>query len=238
MSPFRPLPTYDGSAGPLPATDVDNNYLLARYAITKPTLFKRRDALVENGWVVPGRLGSRVYYSAQDVHLLDCLHYWAKSGHSITEVVNHLKQQEGAYQGGGVDWQAKSKALELPREQAVETAAEKVNGRPVAMGLQTSSKDLLQLGEELAARLVQQVGEAMRVAAPEDALAGHEFLNRAAKQQYLLPGKVLAKGLGLKGASVSGWSERTEKLGFVITRVANGQHRVQRGAREAVEADG
>lgn len=95
------LPAYDGSVGPLPATDADNNFLLQGQGVTKPTLFKRRDALVENGWVNPTRVGQRPYYSSQEIHLLDCVQYWATRSYNLTEILAHLQQQVKAYQAGG-----------------------------------------------------------------------------------------------------------------------------------------
>jgi hypothetical protein len=139
----------------------------------------------------------------------------------------HLKQQEGAYQADGGDWQAKSKALELPREQAVEGAAEKVNGSPVAMSLQTSSKDLLQLGEEFAARLVQQVGGA-RI--PEQ---GRQAAIPATRES-------LGEGPGAEG----GFGQRVERANREawLRDHKGGQGPVPRPARcqarKAVEADG
>ena len=67
----------------------------------EPTLFKRRDALVENGWVTPTRVAQRVYYSAQDVHIMDCMHFWATKAYNLTEVIHHLRRQESAYKNGG-----------------------------------------------------------------------------------------------------------------------------------------
>jgi hypothetical protein len=234
VSSYRPLPAYDGSVGELPATDVDNNYLLARYGITKPTLFKRRDALVENGWVTPTRVAQRVYYSAQDVHLLDCVHYWATKAYNLTEVIHHLRQQESAYKNGGAALEDDDNAFEPLSSKPIDIRAENSTTDLVVKGLQTSAKDLQLLGEEFVERFAQKVGEAVKQAVPRDVLAGHDFLSRAAEKRYLLTGKILAEGLGLKSASVSGWEDRTEKHGFLVVRVAKGQYRVEH--LEGVEA--
>lgn len=230
MAPYRPLPAYDGSVGPLPATDVDTNYLLARYAVTKPTLFKRRDALVEHGWVTPTRLGQRVYYAAQDVHLLDSVHYWASRAYNLTEIIQHLKQQESAYKtaGGAAGADEDENAFEPLPLQHVEVRAENTTTDLVVRGLQTSAKDLQLLGEEFVEKFAQRVGEAVRQAVPRDVLAAHDFLSKAADKKYQLTGKILAEGMGVKNATVSGWSDREEKLGFVILRVGKGQWKVER----------
>ncbi len=227
MAPYRVLPAYDGSVGPLPATDVDNNFLLARYGVTKPTLFKRRDALVENGWVTPTRVGQRVYYSSQDVHLLDCVHYWTTRAYNLTEIVAHLLQQVKAYQAGGEGSDEDNAFETLPLE-PLTVKAENTTTDLVVKGLQTSAKDLQLLGEEFVEKFAQRVGEAVKQAVPRDVLAGHDFLSKAADKKYLLTGKILAEGLGLKNTTISGWGDRTEKFGFVIVRVGKGQWRVER----------
>jgi hypothetical protein len=227
VAPYRVLPAYDGSVGPLPATDVDNNFLLARYGVTKPTLFKRRDALVENGWVTPTRVGQRVYYSSQDVHLLDCVHYWTTRAYNLTEIVAHLLQQVKAYQAGGEGSDEDNAFETLPLE-PLTVKAENTTTDLVVKGLQTSAKDLQLLGEEFVEKFAQRVGEAVKQAVPRDVLAGHDFLSKAADKKYLLTGKILAEGLGLKNTTISGWGDRTEKFGFVIVRVGKGQWRVER----------
>lgn len=227
MTAYRPLPAYDGSQGELPATEVDNNYLLARYGITKPTLFKRRDALVENGWVVPTKMGQRVFYSAQDVHLLDCVHYWASRTYNLTEIVHHLRQQEKAYKNGGAEDDDEN-AFEVANLEPVTVKAENTTSDLVVKGLQTSAKDLQLLGEEFVEKFAQRVGEAVKQAVPRDLLAAHDFLAKAAEKRYLLTGKILAEGLGIKNATVSSWGGRTEKFGFIISRVGKGQWRVER----------
>lgn len=227
MAPYRPLPAYDGSVGPLPATDVDATFLLARYGITKPTLFKRRDALVENGWVTLERVGQRVYYSAQDVHLLDCVHYWATRSYNLTEVVNHLRHQESAYKDGGSTREDENAFEPLPLE-PIDVKAENSTTELVVRGLQTSAKDLQLLGDEMIEKLAKRVGEAVKQAIPRDVLAAHDFLSKAADKGYLLTGKILAEGLVMKSASISGWDDRTEKHGFLVVRVAKGQYRVER----------
>ena len=63
---------------------------------------------------------------------------------------------------------------------------------------------------------------------PRDTLSGHDFLEKAAEKGYLLTGKILADGLGLKNQTVSGWGDRTEKFGFVVCRVGKGQWQVTR----------
>lgn len=224
MSVFRPLPAYDGSIGPLPATDVTNDDLLKRYGITKPTLFKRRDALVENGWVKPQKIGTRVYYSAQDVHLLDCCNYWSKNAYTIPEIVAHLRNEKRKFveEEGETDW--------VPvgtDEETVEVSAENSTTDLVVRGLQTSAKDLQMLGDEFVEKFAKRVGEAVKQAVPRDVLAAHDFLNKAADRNYLLTAKVLAEGLGFRSSTIHGWGDEVDKFGFRMTRIGKGQWRVR-----------
>lgn len=99
----RPLrtedpPAYDGSRGDLPEKNVDHKYLLERYRITKPTLFKRKNALIEIGKVEPTQQGgAKHYYSPRDVYLLDCVDFWMCSGWTIGEVTAFLVQNESRF---------------------------------------------------------------------------------------------------------------------------------------------
>ena len=234
---YRNLPEYDRSVGEVPATEVDNTYLLKRYGVTKPTLFKRRDALVERGWVKPERLGQRVYYSPQDVHLLDSVHFWAKQGYSLTEVVAHLKQQKKEYEAG----EAKGDGENIFDEAAqgtVTVEAQNTTTDLVVKGVPTALADLKALFEELgdgfsdrvADKVGDRVGEVLaeQLKAQREVLAGHDFLAKAADRKYLLTGKVVAAGLGVKTATVSGFPDRHERFGFEVVRVGKGQYRVER----------
>jgi len=71
--------------------EVDHLYLLDRYRITKPTLFKRKNALREIGKVKPVRTGGgKFYYSPRDVYLLDCVDFWMTAGWGIGEITSFL----------------------------------------------------------------------------------------------------------------------------------------------------
>jgi len=232
VNAYRPLPAYEGSIGPLPATEVDNNYLLARYSITKPTLFKRRDALVENKWVTPTRVGQRVYYSSQDVHLLDSVDYWTTNGYNLAEIVVHLKQVVKSYKENPTD---EDNAFEPGPVEQVTVTARNTTTDLIVKNIQTSPEGLEALSEKLLNQfferqetlLDKKLKEYQR-SLPRDTLSGHDFLEKAAAKGYLLTGKILADGLGLKNQTISGWGDRTEKFGFVVCRVGKGQWQVSR----------
>jgi len=234
---FRPLPPYEGSCGPLPANDVGNDDLLKRYGITKPTLFKRRDALVEKGWVSPTKVGPRLYYSAQDVHLLDCCNYWSANGYTLPEIVAHLSNQEKAYKKSGKSEPDEDNAFDVgpANDGAIEVEAETTTTDLVVRGLQTSAKDLQLLGEEVVAKLARAVGEAVKQSIPRDALAGHDFLSKAADKGYLLTAKILAEGIGMKVSTIHGWPDESDRLGFRVSRVGKGQWKVRRLTNEEIE---
>ena len=231
MSPRLPLPAYDGNIGPLPANDVDTAYLLERYGITKPTLFKRRDALVENKWVNPSKLANRVYYSASDVHVLDCVHYWSKGGYNLTEIVAHLRQQDRAYKGGEIG-EGDDNAFEPLPLDPIDVKAENATTDLVVRGLQTSAKDLQLLGDEFVEKFAKRVGEVVKQALPHDSLKGHDFLSKAADKGYQVTGKMVAEALGYKPASLSRWEKRTEKFGFIVVRIGPGLYKIEHGANQ------
>jgi hypothetical protein len=92
-------PVYDGSRGALPVSNVDHRYLLDRYRITKPTLFKRKNALRDIGKVKHIKAGgSKFYYSPRDVYLLDCVDFWMSAGWSVAEVTAFLVSNESLFE--------------------------------------------------------------------------------------------------------------------------------------------
>jgi DNA-binding transcriptional MerR regulator len=229
VPPRLPLPAYDGSVGLLPASDVDTAFLLERYGITKPTLFKRRDALVENGWVNPSKLANRVYYSPSDVHVMDNVHYWSKGGYNLTEIVAHLRQQDRAYKQGELGTDDDNAFEPLPQD-PIDVKADNATTDLVVRGLQTSAKDLQLLGDEFVEKFAKRVGEVVKQALPHDPLKGHDFLSKAADKGYQVTGKMVAEALGYKPASLSRWEKRTEKFGFIVVRIGAGLYKIEHGA--------
>ena len=73
-----------------------------------------------------------------------------------------------------------------------------------------------------------ETGMTVKQSIPRDVLAAHDFLSKAADKRYLLTGKILAEGMGLKSSTITGWEDRTVKFGFVVLRVGKGQWRVER----------
>jgi hypothetical protein len=243
----RPLPTYDGSYGPLPAGEVTNDDLLNRYGVTKPTLFKRRDAMLENGWIAPVKVGPRLYYNASDVHVIDTCSWWVSMGYTIPEVVAHMKNQEKAYKQSErvkrdditykEGWDAGENVFtNADTVGAVDVEADNMTTDLVVKGLQTSAKDLQLLGDEFVAKFAKTVGEAVRQAIPRDALAAYDFLAKAADKGYLLTSKVLSEGTGLKNKTITGWSDQEDRFGFRITRINRGNYRVRRLSDEEIAA--
>ena len=206
---MRPLPPYPGSYDPQPTTDSSAEDLLKRYGVSKPTFFKRRDALVERGWVNPTRVGQRVWYSPEDVFVLDQVAYWCDNNYSLSEVVAHLTHTAETFH----------------REEpvgAVEVQAETTTTDLVVKGLNTSAQELSRLGEDFVQKVAQSVGDAVKRAVPRDVLVAHDFLKKAAENNYQLSGRIMAEGLGLKTASVGSWPDRKEVHGFICRRIGRG----------------
>lgn len=232
MVQVKALPPYDGSYGLVSADNYTNDDLLNRYSVTKPTLFKRRDALVDNGWIKPEKVGPRLYYSPEDVHLIDQVSWWVSKGYTVPEVVAHLKQQERAYKSEEERYQAGWEAAENAFTNAdvvgaVDVEARNATTELVVRGLQTSAKDLQVLGEEVIAKFAKAVGAEVRRALPKDNLSAYDFLTKAADKNYLLTSKVLADGIGFKTSTINSWADETDKFGFRITRITRGNYRVR-----------
>lgn len=223
---YRPLLPYDQSCGPLPAQPVDTPYLLARYGITKPTLLKRRDALVENGWVVLHKSGVRVFYETSSVHLLDCCHFWIANNYTLAEIITHLQHQEKTFRAE--EYEVEEDNAFAPNS-TIEVKSENTTTDLVVKGIQTSAKDLQQLGDEFIEKFASKVGDAVKMALPSDLLEAHDFLSRCADKGYVVPRVVLAKALGISSKSISNWDNRIEKLGFAIIKVSKkGMFRVEK----------
>ncbi len=230
MAQLRPLPPYDGSYGQQAANDLTNDDLLKRYGVTKPTLFKRRDALVDNKWITPEKVGPRIYYSPQDVHMLDQCSWWVSKGYTVPEVVAHLKQQEKAYKSSGgrhqEGWDAAENAFtSADVVGAVDVEAESSTTELIVRGLQSSTG--LVPNEEVYSKIQKAVENGVRNAFPKDNLSVYDFLTKAADKNYLLTSKVLADGLGVKSSTVNSWPDESDRLGFRLTRIAKGNYRVR-----------
>lgn len=96
------LPAYDGSYGDLPLDPLTTTEMLERHKVTKPTLFKRRDALVQGGFIKPRKVGPRVLYDPGDVYYFDCIDYWIRKGRTVIECVTYLRElEEGFWAAAG-----------------------------------------------------------------------------------------------------------------------------------------
>ena len=225
----RPLPPYERYYGPLPANDVTNDDLLKRYGCTKPTLFKRRDPLVDRGWISPTKVGPRLFYAASDVMLLDQCSFWAIKGYTIPEIVVHLTNE--FKRNGGVDGEVNAFVQPLDFEVPADAIDVEANGSVSELtvrGLQTTASELGVLSDEFLNKLIKGIGQEFRKAQPQDHLAPLDFLAKAADKGYLLTGKILGDGIQMKASTVSNWDDEVIKHGFRIYRVGKGQWRVER----------
>ena len=218
MPVARQLPPYEGAYNPLPTDDSSTEDLLKRYGVSKPTFFKRRDAVVENGWVSPTKVGQRVWYSPRCVFVLDQVAWWCDSGYALQEVIEHLQRTAASFE--------EEKELEN-YERTVEVDAETTTTDLVVKGLKTSASELSRLGDDFVEKLAKRVGEAVQKAVPRDVLATHDFLKKAADNKYQVSGRLLAEGLQLKNSTVSAWPDTREVHGFRVSRVGKGQWKVE-----------
>jgi hypothetical protein len=213
----RQLPPYEGAFNPLPDHDSSTEELLKRYRLSKPTFFKRRDALVENGWVNPTKAGQRVWYSPRCVFVLDQVAWWCDNGYALQEVVEHLQRTTAEF--------VPDESFDL---QTVDVEAETTTTDLVVKGLNTSATELARLGDDFVEKLAKSVGKAVEKAVPRDPLLAHDFLKKAADNNYKVSGRLLAEGLHLKNSTVSAWPDVREIHGFVCSRVGKGQWKIER----------
>jgi hypothetical protein len=225
----RPLPPYDKSYGPLPANDATNDDLLKRYSCTKPTLFKRRDPLVDRGWIKPTKVASRLYYAVSDVMLLDQCSFWASKGYTIPEIIVHLTNEYK--RSSGVDGEVNAFVHPLnfdAPEGAVDVESNNATTELIVRGLQSTPGELGALTDKAIEKLGVVIGKEIRKQLPQDHLGSHDFLAKAADKDYLLTGKLLGEGIGMRSSTVANWGNEVEKFGFLLSRVGKGQWRVKR----------
>jgi len=216
----------------MPATDVTNDDLLKRYSCTKPTLFKRRDPCVDRGWVKPFKVGPRLYYANKDLLVLDQVSFWASKGYTMPEIVLHLTHE--FKRNGGVEGEVNAFVqpldVEIPSN-AIDVESEGAVNELVVRSSQISMNELGEMGEKFKEEIRESVRQGAKegiVEALRDPLAPLNFLAKAAEKEYMLTGKLLGEGIGMKAATVANWDNEVEKYGFRIFRVAKGHWRVQR----------
>lgn len=218
----RQLPPYNGAYDPLPEGDSSTEELLKRYRLSKPTFFRRRDAVVENGWAKPTKSGHRVWYPPRCVFVLDQVAWWCDSGYSLSEAVEHLQASATEF---AKDQSEPDEEYDYP---TVEVQAETTTTDLVVKGLNTSAADLSKLGDDFIDKLAKSVGKAVEKAVPHDPLHVHDFLKKAAENNYKVSGKLLSEGLRIKNSTVSAWPDTREVNGFLCSRVGKGQWKVER----------
>jgi hypothetical protein len=161
--------------------------------------------------------------------LIDQCSFWASKGYTIPEIIVHLTNEFKRNGGvdGGTNAFVQPLDFEVPGD-AIDVEADSATTELVVRGLQTTASELGVLSEEFLNKLIKGIGQEFRKAQPQDHLGPHDFLSKTAEKDYLLTGKLLAEGIGMRSSTVANWGNEVEKFGFLLTRVGKGQWRVKR----------
>ena len=75
LPPYEP----DGSLPPIPVEDVTAKDLIARYGVSKQTIYTRLSSIGVTGT----KRGKQVFFSPVEVHQLDAAHHWLGKGYGL-----------------------------------------------------------------------------------------------------------------------------------------------------------
>ena len=157
LPPYEP----DGSLPPIPVEDVTAKDLIARYGVSKQTIYTRLSSIGVTGT----KRGKQVFFSPVEVHQLDAAHHWLGKGYGLQDL------KDAAEEGAG------DQVVDLPlavddasTHQQMELTIAPQQER-VVMALTTA---------------VQQALQASTPAAPKDPLAPYRMLQESADKKFQL----------------------------------------------------
>ena len=206
-----PLPPYepDGSLPPLPLEDVTAKDLIARYEVSKQTLYTRLAAVGVTGT----KRGKLVFFNQEEVFRMDAGHHFLSKGYGLKD----LKEACG---GGSASDEvvdirdevtAPAGAVPSPSSQMELTIAPQQER--VVMALTTA---------------VQQALQASQPAPPSDPLRPYRMLKEAAEEEYQLTSQSVREILGLSQSTINSWGAEVSRNGFLLKKVGPGRWRVYR----------
>jgi hypothetical protein len=197
LPPYEP----DGSLPPTPAEEVTAKDLIARYEVSKQTLYTRLSTIGVTGT----KRGKQVFFSPVEVHQLDAAHHWLSKGYGLKE----LREAAGSFDEDHV--------IDLPSPQEDVGAHTQMEltiapqQERVVMALTTA---------------VRQALEATAPVAPKDPLAPYRMLQESADKQFQLTSQTLREILGLSQSTINSWGPEVRRNGFLMKRVGPGRWRV------------
>ena len=204
-----PLPPYepDGSLPPLPLEDVTAKDLIARYEVSKQTLYTRLAAVGVTGT----KRGKLVFFNQEEVFRMDAGHHFLSKGYGLKD----LKEACG---GGS----ASDEVVDIRDE--VTAPAGAVPSPSSQMELTIAPQQ-----ERVVMALTSAVRQALEATAPvppRDPLRVYRLLQEASENRYQLTSRSLQEILEVSLSTVHGWGKEVSRNGFRLKRVAAGRWRV------------
>jgi len=204
-----PLPPYepDGSLPPLPLEEVTAKDLIARYGVSKQTLYTRLAACGVSGT----KRGKQVFFHSEEVFRLDAGHHFLSKGYGLKDL-REACSADSAPAGDEV-MEVGSPAPGVPmqdqRQMELTIAPQQAN---VVMALTTA---------------VQQALQATAPIPLSDPLRPYRLMTEAAEKKYQLTSRSLAEILELNISTVHSWGKVVSRNGFLIRRIGAGRWKVE-----------
>jgi len=198
LPPYEP----DGSLPPIPVEDVTAKDLIARYEVSKQTIYTRLSSIGVTGT----KRGKQVFFSPVEVHQLDAAHHWLGKGYGLQDLKQAAEESAGdqvVEVGAPVD-------AVSPSQQQMELTIAPQQER-VVMALTSA---------------VQQALQASTPAPPKDPLAPYRMLQESAEKRFQLTSQSLREIMGLSQSTINSWGAEVSRNGFRIKRVGPGRWRV------------
>ena len=202
-----PLPPYepDGSLPPLPLEEVTAKDLIARYEVSKQTLYTRLAACSVSGT----KRGKQVFFNSEEVFRLDAGHHFLSKGYGLKDLREACSADSVA---------AGNEVLEVGGP-----AAPAPGGEQVQLTIAPQQANVVMA-------LTTAVQQALQATAPiplSDPLRPYRLMTEAAEKKYQLTSRSLAEILELNISTVHSWGKVVSRNGFLIRRVGAGRWRVE-----------
>ena len=213
-----PLPPYepDGSLPPVPLEEVTAKDLIARYEVSKQTLYTRLSAVGVSGT----KRGKQVFFNSEEVFRLDAGHHFLSKGYGLKDLRAACTADSVPAGEEVVDVGTPAPGATPADHQQMELTIAPQQER-VVMALTTA---------------VQQALQATAPVPPSDPLRPYRLMQEAAENKYQLTSRSLAEILEISISTVHSWGKVVSRNGFRIRRVGAGRWRVDVEVEEVDQA--
>ena len=213
-----PLPPYepDGSLPPVPLEEVTAKDLIARYEVSKQTLYTRLSAVGVSGT----KRGKQVFFNSEEVFRLDAGHHFLSKGYGLKDLRAACTADSVPAGEEVVDVGTPAPGATPADHQQMELTIAPQQER-VVMALTTA---------------VQQALQATAPVPPSDPLRPYRLMQEAAENKYQLTSRSLAEILEISISTVHSWGKVVSRNGFRIRRVGAGRWSVDDEVEEVDQA--